>query len=253
MSARAIATLAERPELAAPCAALARAVWPRFLLEADATDPEPGDRAALIAAWPAWQCALLDDARVVAAAQAVPVRWDRDDAHLPSGWDALVARGVRLHAGSLRPRREGGTPDALGLVAIVVDPAHRGAGCAAALIAHLRARASALGWPVIAPLRATWKERHPDTDLAAYARWTTPEGEPYDPWIRLHVRAGARIVGPTARPVALTGTVAQWRTWTGCALEREGAHAIPGGLAPLRVQAGRGDYAEPRLWVVYDG
>lgn len=245
MSGLALATLAERPDLTGPCAALARTVWPRFLLEADATDPEPGDRDALIAAWPEWQCALLDGARVVAAAQATPARWDRDDAHLPPGWDALVARGVRL-------RVEGAPPDALGLVAIVVDPAHRGAGCATALIARLRARAAALDWPVIAPLRATGKERHPDTDPAAYARWTTPDGEPHDPWIRQHVRAGARVVGPTARPVALTGAVAQWRMWTGCALDRDGAHAIPGGLAPLHVHAGRGDYAEPRLWVAYD-
>ena len=50
--------------------------------------------------------------------------------------------------------------------------------------------------------------------MDVYARWTTPEGLPFDPWLRVHARAGARIVKVCPESMIIPGTVAEWEEWT---------------------------------------
>jgi hypothetical protein len=49
----------------------------------------------------------------------------------------------------------------------------------------------------------------------------------------------------------MTGTVAEWETWTGLALPTTGEYVIPGGLATLHIDRERdeGTYVEPGVCV----
>jgi hypothetical protein len=48
---------------------------------------------------------------------------------------------------------------------------------------------------LIAPVRPSHKDRYPTIPIERYARWTRPDGSPFDPWVRVHTRMGVRI-GP---------------------------------------------------------
>ena len=49
---------------------------------------------------------------------------------------------------------------------------------------------------LVAPVRPSWKARYPLVSIERYIGWTTKEGLPFDPWLRVHARLGAAIVRP---------------------------------------------------------
>ena len=106
---------------------------------------------------------------------------------------------------------------------------------------------------MISPIRPVEKARYPLIPLADYVEWTAPDGEPYDPWLRLHLRLGAEVVGVAPESMVVTGTVAEWEGWLGTRLPGNGDFVIDRGLVPLRVDrdADLGRYVEPNVWVRY--
>jgi hypothetical protein len=106
---------------------------------------------------------------------------------------------------------------------------------------------------LIAPVRPNWKERYPLVPIEHYVRWTRPDGYAFDPWIRVHLRLGATL-GPTLpRSMRITGTVAEWETWTGMRFPESGEYVVPAGLTTLHVDTDRdiGEYWEPNVRLVH--
>ena len=104
---------------------------------------------------------------------------------------------------------------------------------------------------LIAPVRPTWKERYPLVPLEDYARWTREDGQPFDPWIRLHARLGAEILAVAQRSLDISGSVADWESWTGLVFPDSGPYVVPGALVPLTIdrEADQGLYVEPNVWM----
>jgi len=184
---------------------------------------------------------------VVAAARSVPIVWDGTIAGLGSGLDeAIVAGFTALNRGD--------RPTALCAIGIEVPPRHRGAGLAARMLREVLDVARLCGFSsMVVPVRPIWKDRYPITPIERYVRWQRADGQMFDPWIRLHVRHGGTIATPLPRSSRITGTVAEWESWTGMTFPDDGDYVFPGGLAPLHVDRGRdlGSYWEPNVWVVY--
>jgi GNAT superfamily N-acetyltransferase len=237
-------TLAERPELAAPSRALFDRVWPEHSRHAGVI----GRRwDALGERFGRFQIVLVDEmtGEVAAQARSLPIDWSGAAEDLPAGIDELVEQGFAL-------ARAGGRPSALTAVAIEVAPERQGAALSRFLLEALRAEAGAEGLAaLLAPLRPTLKHRYPLTPIERYARWTRRDGLPFDPWLRVHVRLGAEILGAAPRSMRIEGTVADWELWTGLPLPESGRYVFPHGLAPLEVdrEADVGVYFEPGIWV----
>lgn len=194
----------------------------------------------------AWDIALVATGEVpVAAGWGVPIGWDGQVNQLPSGYTDSLRRAVDL-------RRSGGDPDTFVICAGIVHPEHKGSGMAARLIRALVDLATGGGLSqVIAPLRPTLKHRYPLVDIDDYATWTRSDGLPFDPWLRLHVRMGARILCSAPRSQTMTGSVVEWESWTGMAFPASGDYVIPDGLSVLNINLDhdRGEYVEPNVWV----
>ncbi|NJP92879.1 S8 family serine peptidase [Nonomuraea sp. FMUSA5-5] len=189
-----------------------------------------------------------DHGQVVARGAAVPFAlMTPERGKLPDGgWDDLLtwAHADLQHATP---------PDTLGLLAITVQPDHRGTGLPARLLDALKTAARAAGLAhVAAPVRPTRKHHEPRTPMADYARRTRPEdGLPADPWLRTHVRAGGTIIGLAPASMTVTGSLAQWRAWTGLPFDTDGEVIVPGALVPVHASLAHGHavYAEPNVWV----
>ena len=154
-------------------------------------------------------------------------------------------------AGALR--RSGGPADAATALSITVASDATRRGLAVRLIKGLRAAtAQAGGRALIAPVRPVLKDRYPLVDMAEYLSWRTPDDEPFDPWVRTHVRVGARALGVARASMTITGSVEDWRSWVEDPLPGPGAFVVPGGLAPMVVLDGTGTYVEPNVWLVHD-
>lgn len=238
--------IADAPELWDPANDMCGAAWPEFMLHDPVTD-----RCWhwLQDAWPTFQLVLVDQAGGVAAvAQAAPLRWDETDEGLPDGWDAEFERSVAdLEAGR--------TANTLGAIQISVAADRRGHGLSALMLAAMKQAAVEAGLTaVIACVRPTEKARYPLLPIETYAAWRRPDGLPFDPWLRVHVRAGGRVVRASSRSMTIAGSVAEWEAWTGLTFPISGPFVVDGALSPVEIDlaSARGVYHDPNIWVVHD-
>ena len=106
---------------------------------------------------------------------------------------------------------------------------------------------------LVAPVRPSWKERYPITPIEDYIGWRRADGELLDPWMRVHERLGARVGAPLPESLRITGTVAEWESWTGLTFPASGDYVFPEGLAPVHidVDADLGGYWEPNVWMIH--
>jgi hypothetical protein len=237
-------TCAERPDLWRRSDEEITGVWPEYNEHGDVLNAYWG---RLDEEFADFQFVLHDDEADVVLAQghSIPCAWDGTVAGLPAGIDGLIEDAFRV-------REAGGKPNALSALAIEIPPAHQRQGLSEPMLDGMRELAVRHGFDdLIAPLRPTWKERYPLMPIERYAAWTREDGLPFDPWIRLHVRLGGEVLGPEARSLRITGTVAEWEAWTGLPLPESGSYVFPHGLAPLEVdrEHGRAEYWEPNVWV----
>jgi GNAT superfamily N-acetyltransferase len=242
-----LVSLAEDPSLRLPMGDHNVAVWPTFMVEG-------GDAASatnwyrLFEQWPEFQMCLLDPyGRVAAAHNSAPLAWDGTDDGLPDGWDDQFERSAADHDA-------GRAVNTLGAIQIVVDPRVQGSGLSGTMVQTMRANARAHGLrALIACVRPTLKVRYPLIPIERYATWTRDDGMPFDPWIRLHVRLGGRIVRPSPRSMTYRGTVAEWEAWTGMVFPESGDYVVEGaaGLVSIDRERDEGVYFDPNVWVVH--
>src|SRR5205823_5639390 len=92
---------------------------------------------------------------------------------------------------------------------------------------------------------------YPLVPIVRYLAWRRPDGSHFDPWLRLHERAGGEIVAAAPESTVIEAPVADWEAWTGLALPEDGDYVVPGMLDVLVVRDGRGRHAEPNVWVCH--
>jgi hypothetical protein len=213
--------------------------WPPFMLE----DP------VAAACWEAFHDRHPDfqlfgveegTGEVVVKVNAVPTAIDGQ--RLPDrGWDEAVERSLVDEQATV-----------VSALQINIRPDRRSAGLSAVALAEMRRIAADHGFAeLVAPVRPTWKPRYPLTPIERYARWVRDDGLPFDPWLRVHVRAGGVIDGVCHRAMTVPGSVAEWEGWTGLQFPDSGRYVVDGALVPdeIDVEADRGVYVEPGVWV----
>lgn len=239
-----ITTLAERPELTGAFWEL-RDNWPRYITEDRVSWFHYG---AILTTFPEYVLVATDaDGQLMARALSVPFKLDLDGRReLPSGgWDQALLWAFSDH-------RAGREPDVVSAIEISVDNRHLGRGLSREVLAGMRDNARSRGFAeLVAPLRPTGKHLEPDAPMSEYAWRTREDGLPHDPWIRTHVRAGAVIDSVASTSMVVTGSLADWRTWTGLPFDTSGPVVVPSGLNPARcyVEADYAVYVEPNVWV----
>lgn len=161
------------------------------------------------------------------------------------GWDAVIRWGWL-------DRAEGRRPTHVCALEIAIAPARRGEGLAARMLTAMRRNVARLGFTdLLAPVRPSGKTYQPHTPMTEYAARTRPDGLPVDSWLRVHVRAGGRIVRVCPRAMTISGTLAEWREWTELPFDRTGDVVVPFALNPVHcdVVHDHAVYVEPGVWV----
>ncbi|RPF39622.1 hypothetical protein EDD96_3366 [Streptomyces sp. Ag109_G2-6] len=239
-----ITSLARRPELASRLWDMQDS-WPRF---------SQHDSVAwllyprLVAEFPEYVFIATDGDEVVARAFSVPFALhcaERGGALPAQGWD-------RVLMWAFSDQRRGIRPDTVSALEISVATGRQGQGLSGRMLAAMREGARAAGFTeVVAPVRPSGKPAEPQTPMSEYAYRTREDGLPYDPWLRVHIRAGAVIDSVAPLSMTVTGSLAQWREWTGLPFDEPGQIRVPGALSLVHCEPEH-DYAvyvEPNVWV----
>lgn len=226
---------------------LTRTVWPQFMLH----DPVANENwHELLERFPDYQLALLDTEhnRVAGMGNSFPLRWDDSLENLPeSGWDWAFTEAVKNH-------KEGVSPSLHCAIQIIVHPDYRSQRLSEPMIQAVRAVTKVNGLQaLVIPIRPSEKSKYPLTGMDDYVTWKNENGLPFDPWLRAHVRAGARIVKVCHESKTVRGTRAEWEAWTGLKFPQSGKYVIPGALNPMEmdIEKDEGVYIEPNVWIVH--
>ena len=240
-----IATMADRPERWDAWEKLDGG-WPAFMIN----DPTAGFYYGYIEDAYAEHCLLATDTATgepVAKAHSVPLSYAEDlDLGLPEGgWDWAIRQATH-------DRLRGAEPVICSALEIMIRPGMRGTGLSGRMLSAMRDNVARLGFrDLIAPVRPSGKHQHPQTPIDAYAFEQRPDGLPVDPWLRVHVRAGARIVNVAHQSMVFANTLEKWREWTGLPFDVTGPVDVPQALSPVYCDVAQNQavYVEPNVWV----
>ncbi len=234
-------TLDRLPELKEQIDLLSSKSWPEFLLHADAHEWD-----ALFEEFAPFQLLLTDaDGLLLAVGHTVPLVWDGSTADLPKTIAEVLARAKA-------DRAAGREPSTLSALAVMIRRSHRGRGLSPRMVRSMVTLAARHGLhSLIAPVRPAMKSLYPLTAFERYVEWTRPDGAPFDPWIRVHWRLGAKQLVVAPRALTVTGSVAEWEKWTGLSFPESGPYVVPGALQPIQVDRERdeGRYEDPNIWM----
>ncbi len=235
-----VLSLAERPD-ATEAMITMESSWPAYIR------PDP-----LLVDWALerhaeHQLVVVDgEDHVVARAASVPFTWDGDAKRLPdTGWDATLRQ-------CLSDTVAGRQLTTLCALEIAIVPERLAQNLSVytlrALIDHAREKGF---HDLVGPVRPSRKDQSPHQSLAEYLERRRPDGLPEDPWLRVHVKVGGEVLKVCPASMTVSGSLAQWREWTGLPLDTDGPVELPGALTPLMVNTPH-DYAvyvEPNVWV----
>jgi hypothetical protein len=237
-------TLAERPRLRSHFSRLHDVAWPPFFRDDAVTAVWP----RLYTDFPEYQIGLFDrSGKVVAVGNTIPIPWVGTPRGLPGRIVDIIERGIEA-----RKRKQ--SPAALSALAAIVDPRLRARGLSTRVVTAMRDLASRQGLrALVAPVRPSHKGRYPLTSMARYARWTRDDGAPFDPWLRVHWRLGARIVTIAPQANTVDATVAEWEQRTGLRFPDSGRYIVPDAFQPIVVDRKRGRvrYQEANVWMLH--
>lgn len=236
-----ITTLAERPDRLNDLLAMEN-LWPEFIQRDPFGDlfyhPDVLIQFAdhtLIAMSPAGD--------IVAKAHAVPFH-SASTQLPPDGWDGAIRRGIHT-------KLTGAAPNTVAALEIFVRSDQQGKGLSGTMLSALRDNARVRGFAeVVVPVRPNGKQDIHEP-MSSYAHRTRSDGLPVDPWLRVHIRAGGRIDGVAPRSMAVSGTLDEWRRWTGLPMDTPGPVEVPQALTPV-ICSPEHDvavYIEPNVWV----
>jgi GNAT superfamily N-acetyltransferase len=227
---------------------LTKEVWPEFMLHDQVANENWHE---LFDRFSEYQLALYDteNQRVAGMGNSFPLRWDDRFENLPDGgWDWAFQEAVNNH-------KQGVEPNVHCAIQIVVRPEYRGQGLSGPMVQAMRSVTKSRGLErLIIPLRPSDKHKYPLTSLDDYITWKTGQGLPFDPWLRVHGRAGARIIKVCHQSKTIRGTRADWEQWSGIKFPQSGEYIIEGALNPIQINVDQdeGVYIEPNVWIEHE-
>jgi hypothetical protein len=236
-------TLGQRPDLAKQIKEINREAWPKFLLHNDIDYWH-----LMFGVFAPYQVLLCDSQdNLLGVGHGVPLVWDGTPNDLPDQIEAGLLRAGTMY-------EKGQKPNTLMSIAVMVRKNHRNYGLSSMVIEAMKTLAGEYGFDsLIVSLRPTLKSQYPLIPLERYARWLKDDGEPFDPWLRVHVRLGAEQIKINPNILTVVSSVAEWENWTRMRFPESGRYIVPGALEPVDIDCENdiGQYEEPSIWVKY--
>jgi len=226
---------------------IADASWPEFMMHDPIANENWHD---LFDRFSDYQFALFDTEsdRMAAMANSVPFYWDQPLEELPeAGWDWVFVKAIEDHKNNV-------TPNIQSAIQINIHPEYQSQGLSARMVQAMGAIGKSKGFKhLVAPVRPNQKSKYPLTSIDDYITWKTDAGLPFDAWLRVHARAGARIIKPCHEAMTIRDTRANWEEWTSMKFPQSGKYYIEGALTPIEVniEKDEGVYIEPNVWMVH--
>ena len=224
---------------------LGNKTWPEFMQHDSIVE---GHWPFLYTDFLEYQFAAFADQMIAGVGNTVPIYWNDEFHKLPAGGlDWSMAK-------SIADKKKGLEPNVLVGVQILVNPELQSKGLSYFFLDLMKDVAKDHGIPHIAlPVRPTKKHLYPLIPMEEYISWTNADMEPFDPWIRVHIKTGGSIVSVCSESMAIRGSVDDWEEWTGLEFFSSGEYIVDKALCPVEInlEKNMGTYIEPNVWIIH--
>jgi len=224
---------------------LGQTVWPEFM-QHDSTVNKYWQ--CLYTHFLKFQFVFLDDKTTVGIGNMVAVNWQGSYSDLPgTGLDWAMKEAVSNFRAGLKPNLLVG-------VQILINPEYQNLGISREMLNVMKDMAEADEIEhLVVPVRPVLKSKYPLIPIENYINWITEENLPFDPWIRIHVKAGGKIVGICNRSMLISGSLSDWEKWSGLEIPDSGEYVIDKALVPVTISKENniGTYIEPNVWILH--
>ncbi|MCK4528308.1 hypothetical protein KAW18_13125 [candidate division WOR-3 bacterium] len=214
--------------------------WPVFLSE-DTYVKKYWRR--LYKLFPEYQLLFRIGEEYVGVANSAPIYWNGNIDDLPSGFDEALRIIIE----------EEDKPNTLCGMAIVISKKNLGKGISSIILNNLKELAKSNGYHnLIIPVRPTLKSQYPTIPMEDYLCWKRDKW-PFDPWVRVHIKNGGKILKVANPSMIVRGTVSDWQDWTGLHFGESNKYVVPGALNPVNIdlEENIGEYIEPNVWILH--
>jgi len=195
-----------------------------------------------------YQFAVFDNNKIVGVGNMIPLQWNGSISELPDGgvdW-ALEKASYDLKIGS--------KANLIVAMQILISNEYRGKGISVEMVRIMKRIAEKKNIRNIAlPVRPTLKHKYPLIPMEDYINWRRGDGLAFDPWIRVHLNLGGRILGICKNSMNISGTIKEWEAWSGLDFPGDGDYIVNNAVIPVSINLkdNTGKYIEPNVWIIH--
>ena len=237
-----VTTIDRSLEYAENLSTLSKQTWPEFLLHAD--DYHWGE---LFKGFGSFQLLFISGSDLAGAGHTVPLHWNNENQSLPNTIEEIILSAIKC-------RELKKSPNTLAALAVMVSDFYRGKGLSTEILTAMKLLAKEKNLnSLIVPVRPTLKSRYPITPFDQYVTWKRTDGSPFDPWLGVHWKLGASVLGIAPKAMTVEGTVEEWENWTDMRFPASGEYVVEGALQPVMIDRASnvGRYEDPNLWMLH--
>ena len=195
-----------------------------------------------------FQFALLEKQEIVGIGNTVHLNWNKNYQDLPD-------KGIdwAMHKASIDFKKDIKSNILIG-IQILINPKYQSISLSYKMLNIMKDVAKSHNIKTIAlPVRPSIKSHYPFIKMHEYIKWKDKEGLPFDPWLRVHIKEGGKIVGICNKSMHISGTITEWEAWTGMKFPATGEYIVEKALNPvtINIEHNNGSYIEPNVWVIH--
>ncbi len=237
-----VTTIDQSPDHAEKLEILSQQTWPEFLFHADDDQwEELSNRFA------SYQLLFISGNDLAGVGHTVPLHWNNENDSLPNTINEIILSAIQC-------RELNKSPNTLAALAVMVSGRYRDQELSTEILAAMKLSANENNLKsLIVPVRPTLKSQYPITPFDQYVTWKRADGSPFDPWVRVHWKLGALVLGIAPKALTVEGTVEEWENWTDMRFPANGEYIVEGALQPIIIDRANnvGRYEDPNLWMLH--
>lgn len=221
-------------------------IWPEFMFH----DPVSNTHwLNLYKTFSEYQFSIKLNNEIAGFGNCIPLYWDESLEKLPEeGWDWSLNKGFEDNLNNNKP-------NVLCGLQIAIDIKSQGKGLSYLIVNEMKLLAKNKGYEfLIVPVRPSLKSKYPLIPIESYIQWKDINGLPFDSWLRVHAKLGAKIIKVCHKSMYIPGRIEQWEKWTKLKMPVTGDYVVNGALVPIKADTNKdiAEYTEPNIWVAYD-
>ena len=190
------------------------------------------------------------DDNIMASCKSIPSQWDGNINSMPGSYDEAIEKAIDNYK-----TNAGLNWNTLIGTSVSVADSFRNRGLSSICIKKMKEICFDYNFKyLIIPVRPTFKCKYPLIELSEYINWVDKDGTPFDPWLRVHLKQGGKMIKVADKSMTIKGTIADWEKWTGVTFPASGKYIVDGALSPISIDydTNVGVYYDPNIWILYE-